>query len=210
MGALKRRKKPCLLLCSAAFVVSSAMAAPPPKPGSGSAVQAKQGEKASNKPKRDPLKDAEAALRGATNPAEARSLEAHAEALRQRHLSPDVLLLLKHANESLAKHDFQEAEADVSSALVLQPDQPFLRRGRAQIRYAAGDYEGAISDLGVALQSDPDDATSWSLLSQIEQERHNPRAALDAFQHVLTVNPMAKGGLKRLRVLETELNGRPT
>ncbi|GEN13749.1 hypothetical protein NCH01_01800 [Neoasaia chiangmaiensis] len=162
------------------------------------------------KAKRDPLKDTVAALRHASSTAEARSLEEHAETLRQRHLAPDVLLLLKHANAALEKHDFQTAARDLGDALTLQSDQPILRRQRAQVRYAAGDFEGAISDLAVALQGDPDDVKAWQMLSAIEHERHDYKAAVTAFDHVLTLDPKVANGAGQKRRLETERDGQPT
>ncbi|WP_438381131.1 tetratricopeptide repeat protein [Asaia sp. BMEF1] len=203
--------RPCLLFSSAAFVVSAlspARAAPVPVPQpSPSAPSAKAASPA--KPKPDPLLETSKALRAAKTAQEARSLERRAETLRQKGLSASTRLLLENADSNLKAHDYRKAEAALADALVLQPDKAFIRRGRARVRYAAGDFEGAISDLGAALQKDPDDPLSWQLLSQVEEERHDIKAALAAAQQVLVVDPLASNGAKRVKTLQAALDGRP-
>ncbi|GBQ12336.1 hypothetical protein AA21291_1154 [Swaminathania salitolerans LMG 21291] len=148
-------------------------------------------------------------MREAKTPSEARALERRAETLRQRHLTPATRLLLEKADAFLKTHDYRKAEAALASAVVLQPDRAFIRRARARIRYAAGDFEGAISDLGVALQMDADDPLSWRLLSQVEEERHDIGAALSAARQVLVVDPQAHDIRKRITTLQATLDGRP-
>lgn len=205
--------KPCLLFSSAAFVVLAplpAFPAPPPHTTSLPTPQppAHTTPQVAPPTKPDPLLEASKALRNATKPAEARALERQVETLRQKGLSASTRLLLENADSSLMAHYYHKAEAALDNALVLQPDKAFIRRGRARVRYAAGDFEGAISDLGVALHLDPDDPLSWQLLSQIEEERHNMRAALQAAQQVLVVDPLASGAAKRVKTLQASLDGR--
>ena len=227
--------RPCLLFSSAAFVVSAytpcqAVPAHPstdqthsPHAGNRSATaqgagsssatpaskQAPSGKLPEDKAKPDPLRDVSKALRNAHSPAEARALERRAETLRQKGLSASTRLLLESGDTNLKAHDYRKAEAALDNALVLQPDKAFIRRGRARIRYAAGDFEGAISDLGVALHLDPDDPLSWQLLSQVEEERHDIGAALQAAKQVLVADPLASGGIKRVKTLQATLDGRP-
>ncbi|MDL2170992.1 MULTISPECIES: tetratricopeptide repeat protein [Asaia] len=176
--------------------------------GKPDAAKPSPGAKPPNAPKPDPLQETSKALRIAHKPAEARALERRAETLRQKNLSASTRLLLENADSSLKAHDYRKAEAALDNALVLQPDKPFIRRGRARVRYAAGDFEGAISDLGVALQKDPDDPLSWQLLSQVEEERHDLKAALQAARQLLVVDPLASGGAKRVKALQAQLDGR--
>ncbi|MDR6183412.1 hypothetical protein QE368_002254 [Asaia bogorensis NBRC 16594] len=171
-------------------------------------AKASPGAKPPSAPKPDPLQETNKALRMAHTPTEARALERRAETLRQKNLSASTRLLLENADSSLKAHDYRKAEAALDNALVLQPDKPFIRRGRARVRYAAGDFEGAISDLGVALQKDPDDPLSWQLLSQVEEERHDLKAALQAARQLLVVDPLASGGAKRVKALQAQLDGR--
>ncbi|MFC0501484.1 tetratricopeptide repeat protein [Asaia krungthepensis] len=207
--------RPCLLFSSAAFVVLAplpAFPAPPPHTTSLPTPQPPADTPPQvappTKSKPDPLIEASKALRTATKPAEARALERQVETLRQRGLTASTRLLLENADSSLKDHDYRKAEGALDNALVLQPDKAFIRRGRARVRYAAGDFEGAISDLGVALHLDPDDPLSWQLLSQIEEERHNIRVALQAAQQVLVVDPLASGAAKRVKTLQASLDGR--
>lgn len=198
--------KPCLLLSSAAFLVGTTLAAPPLPSRSEHSAQKPAPTSA---PKSDALHDVSKALRTAKTAEEARALERRAETLRQKGLSAGTRLLLESADTALKSHEYQKAESALSDALVLQPDKAFIRRGRARVRYAAGDFEGAISDLGVALHDDPDDPLSWQLLSQIEEERHDVKAALKAAQQLLIVDPLTSGGSKRVKTLQAMLNGKP-
>lgn len=203
--------RPCLLFSSAAFVVSTlSFSHAAPVPALQPSQIAPSAEATSPaKPKPDPLQETSKALRVAKTAVEARELERHAETLRQKGLSASTRLLLENADSSLKAHDYRKAEAALDNALVLQRDKAFIRRGRARVRYAAGDFEGAISDLGVALQKDPDDPLSWQLLSQIEEERHDMKAALAAARQVLVVDPLASNGAKRVKTLQAAVDGRP-
>lgn len=224
---LKVRKRPRLLSCSAAFCLFAALlqlaAAPVPKaeighqtvPGGAGAASPASTDHAAVKPdvrapKPDPLKEAVKALREAKSGGEARSLEARAETLRQKGLDPAVLLLIKHANKGLETLDFRLAQQAISDALVLQPDKAIIRRERAHVRNAAGDFDGAISDLAVALQADPDDVKAWELLAEVERGRHDYAAAVNALDHALALDPKLPDGDKRRKDLELLRDGRPT
>ncbi|QDH17101.1 tetratricopeptide repeat protein [Swingsia samuiensis] len=142
----------------------------------------------------------EKALALAGNEQKAQELTNAAENLRIRGLTGATKLLLRDSQDALSKHDFQTAVDDITSALTLQPDKAILRRDRAEIRLAAGDMDGAIADLGVELQSDPQDPIAWGVLAQAEQLRHEPDAALRAYQKVISLNPytpQAKENLKK-------------
>lgn len=219
---LRVEKRPRLLSCSAAFsllvTLSQLAAAPVPKaevgqkaaPTSSTAHAAVKPSAKVAVPKPDPLKETIKALREAKSSAEARSLEAKAETLRQKGLDPAVLLLIKHANKGLEALDFRLAQQAISDALVLQPDKAIIRRERAHVRDAAGDFDGAISDLAVALQADPDDVKAWELLTEVERGRHDYVAAVIALDHALALDPKLPDGDKRKKDLELLRDGRPT
>ncbi|GAD10221.1 FOG: TPR repeat [Gluconobacter frateurii NBRC 103465] len=153
------------------------------------------------------LVETEKALALAGNDKDARKLADQAETLRNRSLTGAVRMLLTDSQDALGKHDFQSAEDDLTSAITLQPDQPILRRYRAAIRSAAGDNNGAIADLGIAIQADPGDATAWGMLAESERDRHEPEAALRAYKQMMQLDPHAPDADKQLKILQKEKDG---
>lgn len=200
-----------VLLCTSVF---SASAAPvPATPAPPSPVKNDPGKTDSSKTRphrktvQERLVEAEKALALAGNDKDARKLADQAETLRNRSLTGAVRMLLTDSQEVLGKHDFQAAEDDLTSAITIQPDQPILRRYRAAIRSAAGDNNGAISDLGVVIQADPGDATAWGMLAEAERDRHEPDAALRAYKQMMLLDPHAPDADKQLKILQKEKDG---
>ncbi|GAN90395.1 hypothetical protein Gbfr_014_029 [Gluconobacter frateurii M-2] len=200
-----------VLLCTSVF---SASAAPvPATPAPPSPVKNDPGKTDSSKTRphrktvQERLVEAEKALALAGNDKDARKLADQAETLRNRSLTGAVRMLLTDSQEALGKHDFQAAEDDLTSATTIQPDQPILRRYRAAIRSAAGDNNGAISDLGVVIQADPGDATAWGMLAEAERDRHEPDAALRAYKQMMLLDPHAPDADKQLKILQKEKDG---
>ncbi|MFC0569012.1 MAG: hypothetical protein ABF562_13295 [Gluconobacter japonicus] len=201
-----------VLLCTPVF---SAFAAP------GTAAPAPTGQTASPSPAKidsskahphhktvqERLVETEKALALAGNDKDARKLADQAETLRNRSLTGAVRMLLTDSQDALGKHDFQSAEDDLTSAITLQADQPILRRYRAAIRSAAGDNNGAISDLGVVIQADPGDTTAWGMLADAERDRHEPDAALRAYKQMMLLDPHAPDADKELKILQKEKDG---
>lgn len=146
----------------------------------------------------------------AKTPEDAQRLEARLEELRAHGLSPTTQLLLRRAEKDSQADKPDDAVEDLGDALALQPDKAILWRSRAQMRLAAGDYAGAITDLGESLQRDSRDARSWGLLSTVEEQRKDAPAALKAWQKVLELNPMADKNHKRLDALHIKAFGQPT
>ncbi|WP_264779007.1 tetratricopeptide repeat protein [Gluconobacter sphaericus] len=153
------------------------------------------------------LMDAEKALAMAGNEKQASEISERAEALRSRALTGSVQMLISDSHDALEKHDFQQAQDDLTAAITIQPDQFVLYRQRAAIRLAAGDSNGAIADLGVELQVDPGDPTAWGMLAEAEHERHEPEAALKAFHQMLLMNPKTPDSDKQLKTLEQARDG---
>ncbi|MBS0985493.1 hypothetical protein JK172_04320 [Acetobacter thailandicus] len=165
-------------------------------------------------PKKSPADELQAALvvqlAHTTSADEAHLIADKLESLRSAGLSPTTLLLLRRARKDVTDQKPDDASEDMNDALALQPEKAVLWRSRAQIRLVAGDLKGAVSDLGTALQKDPDDATSWALLSTVEEQRKDGKAALKAWQKVLSLNPTADKNHKRLDALHILAYGQPT
>ncbi|GBQ29762.1 hypothetical protein HLH34_15415 [Gluconacetobacter azotocaptans] len=151
-----------------------------------------------------------AQLAHASSRAAAADLEARIEQLRQHPLSPTTRLLLRRAQADLADRKPLDAVADLDDALVLQPEVGILWRDRAQARLAARDLDGAVADLGVALHHDGTDAVAWQILSNVEEQRGDWKAAYQAWQQLLTLDPMAADGQRQGERLRLKAFGQPT
>lgn len=149
-------------------------------------------------------------LAKAKTPEQAHGLEAALETLRAADISPTTQLLLRRAEKDSANSKPDEAVEDMSDAIALQSDKAILWRSRAQMRLVAGDLNGAVQDLGAALQRDPRDVQSWALLATVEEYRKDGPAALKAWQKVMALNPMADRAHKRLDALHIKAYGQPT
>ncbi|MBN3866936.1 hypothetical protein GWK89_05635 [Gluconobacter kondonii] len=202
-----------VLLCSPALTflpVQAAPAANPAAPGPAVSPTAKPPASAPRSPRKtlhDRLMDAEKALAMAGNEKQAGEISERAEGLRSRALTGSVQMLITDSHDALEKHDFQQAQDDLTAAITIQPDQPILYRQRAAIRLAAGDNNGAIADLGVTLQADPGDPTAWGMLAEAEHDRHEPEAALQAFHQMLLLNPKSPDSDTQLKTLEKARDG---
>ncbi|MEJ5141685.1 tetratricopeptide repeat protein [Gluconobacter albidus] len=202
-----------VLLCSPALTflpVQAAPAANAAAPGPAASPAAKPPTSSPRPPRKtlhDRLMDAEKALAMAGNEKQAGEISERAEGLRSRALTGSVQMLISDSHDALEKHDFQQAQDDLTAAITIQPDQPILYRQRAAIRLAAGDNNGAISDLGVVLQADPGDPTAWGMLAEAEHDRHEPEAALRAFHQMLLLNPKSPDSDTQLKTLEKARDG---
>ena len=198
-----------VLLCSPAIAAPAPSASAPSSQASPTSPVKNDSGKTHphRKTVQERLVEAEKALALAGNDKDARKLADQAETLRNRSLTGAVRMLLTDSQEALGKHDFQAAEEDLTSAITIQPDQPVLRRYRAAIRSAAGDNNGAISDLGVVIQADPGDTTAWGMLAEAERDRHEPDAALHAYKQMMLLDPHAPDADKQLKILQKEKDG---
>ncbi len=182
-------------------------AVPAPQAGTAKATPPASSPRPPRKTLHDRLVDAEKALAMAGNEKQAGEISERAEALRSRALTGSVQMLISDSHDALEKHDFQQAQDDLTAAITIQPDQSVLYRQRAAIRLAAGDSNGAIADLGVELQADPGDPTAWGMLAEAEHERHEPEVALKAFHQMLLLNPKSPDSDKQLKTLEQARDG---
>lgn len=136
-------------------------------------------------------------------------LREKAEALRIAGLKGGTRLLLADAETALGKRDFQSAEQNLTTALSLQNDQPVLRRQRAALRLAAGDFDGAVEDLSACLADDAGDTQAWGMLIDAELQRHQPEKAWDALQALKQHDPKTPGLDKLQETVQKQRDGLP-
>ncbi|MCQ8279034.1 tetratricopeptide repeat protein [Acetobacteraceae bacterium KSS8] len=186
-------RRACVLL-----LLTAAAAAPSPAPAlAASASDQKVGA-------------LEAALLHAPDADHADILQAKLADARMAALSPTTRLLVRRAQRELDTNQGQDAFADASDAIALEPDRAVLWRERASIEGAMGDADAAVRDLGGALSRDPADLESWAGLAAVAEKTGRYDRAVEAWQHVLLLAPAYRNGVARLHALQRKARGEPT
>ncbi|MCX5618970.1 MULTISPECIES: tetratricopeptide repeat protein [Bombella] len=202
------RGKPLAFWLGAFFYLTAtplAYAAAPTHPTSAASAP----PKAHSLSLKEKITQTEQALATEQDDQKAQALMKKAETLRLYTVQNSGRLLLSEAQEAIQKGHTDEAERALSAALTLQPDNAFLRRQRAAIRFIGNDLTGTVEDLQVALVHDPGDAQSWDLLARTQEHLHHPHQALHAYTEALTHAPLLPNGQKRYQQLEQRANGTP-
>ena len=150
-----------------------------------------------------------AALAVAPNQQAATAVEQRLMAAWHDQATPAVQLLMDHAMQAAASNHLKDALADSDAAIVLQPELADLWRRRAEARYAAGDENGAISDLAQALSREKRLVPAFADLSRYAEASGDSKRALAAWKKVLELDPKTEGGKKRLDRLQKKVNGEP-
>ncbi len=93
----------------------------------------------------------------------------------------------------------QQAQAEASQASQLDPlsDQGLL--AQASVAAHRHDLGGALADLRQAVARNPSDIRAWGVLATVEEVAGNMRAAAQADQHAIDLDPygrVARGTLR--------------
>lgn len=147
------------------------------------------------------------ALKHAPNPSAALPLEYKLRQVWMTAGSPAVTLLMKRGTRALAAGEDKQAAEAFGDAIVLDPKLAEAYHQRAIARYHTGNLTGAILDLEAALQHEPRDFAVLETLSQIAEAQGNWKAAYEAWNKVLEIDPMAAGGQDRLKQLKLKAFG---
>jgi tetratricopeptide (TPR) repeat protein len=150
------------------------------------------------------------ALRAAPDHERAGALEAQLQESWHDQATASVQMLMDHAAQTAAAGKLDAALADSDAAIVLQPDLADLWRRRAEARFGLGDDRGAFADLAQALSREKRLIPAWVDLSRFAEARKDNKRALEAWRHVLELDPQTEGGGKRLERLEHLVSGQPT
>lgn len=151
-----------------------------------------------------------AELKAAPSPEAAAPLE---QAIMHRLLeagSPAVRLLMSRGLHDLEAAASQDAIADFTDAITLDPDLAEAYHQRAKARYAAGDTEGAIADIEQTLRHEPRDFAALRTLAAIAEARKDWKGAYAAWQKLLEIDPQTPDGESHLRDLRRRALGEET
>ena len=99
---------------------------------------------------------------------------------------------------------FDEAEADFSSAVALEPDNAFRYRERALFYLKDNNYEAALTDIQNAIIIDQSVAWPYLMRADMHMSQGNVDLAIADLTKVLNVEPQGvsrNSALQRLRLL---------
>ena len=121
--------------------------------------------------------------------------------------TPAVTLLMSRGLRQSNAGAPDDAATAFSDAIVLDPNLAEAWHQRAIARFKAGDTAGAVRDLQQTLKLEPRHFGAWQTLERIAEGREDWKAAYDAWQHVLDIDPRKTDGEERLKDLKRKAFG---
>jgi tetratricopeptide (TPR) repeat protein len=149
------------------------------------------------------------ALKAAPSAAAAEALEGEIKTLWRRSVSPAARLLVERCEIARVRGARDAAAADCDAAVTLEPERAEVWFQRAALTFDNNDNAGAIGDLASVLRLQPRYFPAFDMLSRIAERRGDFPAALEAWQHLLAVDPMTPPGQTRLRSLRERASAKP-
>jgi tetratricopeptide (TPR) repeat protein len=121
--------------------------------------------------------------------------------------TPAVTLLMSRGLRESNANAPDDAASVFGDAIVLDPTLAEAWHQRAIARFKAGDPIGALQDLRETLRLEPRHFGAWETLEAIAAEREDWKAAYDAWQHVMDIDPRKPHGEDRLKDLKRKAFG---
>lgn len=147
------------------------------------------------------------ALRTAPTEQIASALEDKIRQLWLHASTPAVTLLMSRGLRQSNANQADEATSVFSDAIVLDPTMVEAWHQRAIARFKAGDAVGAVQDLHETLRLEPRHFGAWQTLEAIAAGREDWKAAYNAWQHVMDIDPRTPHGEDRLKDLKRKAFG---
>jgi tetratricopeptide (TPR) repeat protein len=150
-------------------------------------------------------------LRAASDPAEAQRLERQIWTLWLTYDGADSLVpeLLQRGNAALARRDYAVAEAAFTAVIDRAPDFVEGWDRRAVARFLRGNCDGAVQDIGRTLVLQPRHFGAMFGLGLCRTVQGDHKAALDAFERVLALDPHYAPALRQAAQMRKYLAGYP-
>jgi tetratricopeptide (TPR) repeat protein len=146
-------------------------------------------------------------LKAAPSPAAAAALEGTLQSLWVNQGSPSVRLLMGRGLREMDAGNYAQAVQSFDDVVTLDPNSAEGYRQLAMARYAAGDTQGAIEDLALAVQHEPRNFLAYKSLSEIAAQRGDWKGAYEAWQKLLALDPNSPGGQDKLKELQVKAFG---
>lgn len=150
------------------------------------------------------------ALKAAPSEEIAAHLEPQIERLWLESGTPAVTLLMSRGQRELRAGAHQDAIQTFTDAITLDPDLSAAYRQRGIAKYQDGDVGGAIMDMQETLKREPRDFVALKTLTNIAASHENWKAAYEAWQKMLEIDPKTPGGEERLNDLRRRAFGQET
>jgi tetratricopeptide (TPR) repeat protein len=150
------------------------------------------------------------ALKSAPSEEIAAHLEPQIERLWLESGTPAVTLLMSRGQRELRAGAHQDAIQTFTDAITLDPDLSAAYRQRGIAKYDDGDTAGAIGDMEQTLRREPRDFVALKTLTNIAASHENWKAAYEAWQKMLDIDPKTPGGEDRLNDLRRRAFGQET
>ncbi len=118
--------------------------------------------------------------------------------------------LQQRAMAYVGQQKFPEAEADLTEALKLKPDDEGTLARRAYVELQSKDYDKALKDYNALIKSDDKEIKYYSTRAYILQMKNDWKGALEDTEKVLQMDPTNADAQTRKRFLSAKLNPGPT
>jgi len=148
-----------------------------------------------------------ARLATAADEASAAQIATAVEQLWQHSGSPTADLLLARATAATEAQRAGLAMRLLDAAIELQPDYAEAWNRRAYLFYLQDDHKRALGDIRRVLALEPNHYKALEGLANILQGLGEKKAALEAYDSLLKIHPMAPGARKSRDDLEKEIEG---
>ena len=106
--------------------------------------------------------------------------------------TPAVRKAIDHGMERRESYDFEAAEAAFDVAVRDAPDYAEGWNQRAFARFLRDNNDGALSDLEMAVQLDPEHFGAWSGMFHVLFRMGRPSVAFSALSRAVTIHPWLK------------------
>lgn len=140
----------------------------------------------------------------------ANAIELRVHELWRHAASPAAVILLEHGVLEIQNNSSEAATQDLDAALALDPDYLEAFNDRAAARLLGGQYAAAARDVAEALRREPREFAALQMLSRIAEAQHEWKAALEAWEKVLALDPKTRDAQSRLDMLRRNAEGEPT
>ena len=144
-------------------------------------------------------------LKSATSAAEAGAVEDHIWQIWTASGDPVIDKLMSASDAAVDQHDFSAAIQDLDQVTTAKPDFAEGWNKRATIYYLMGDYQKALSDIDRTLLLEPRHFGALAGLGLTNLKLGHDEAAVDAFQRVLSIDPLYPRAKLNLQLAKTAL-----
>jgi len=113
--------------------------------------------------------------------------------------------LMVASSEAMDRRDFPSALQDIDTIVQAKPDFAEGWNKRATVYFLMGDYEKAIADIDRTLELEPRHFGALSGLGLTNMKLGRDAAAADAFQRLITIDPLYPNARLNLKLAEDAL-----